>query len=55
MEAIPTKKANSQVVSEFLVEYIFGIFEVPQKILIDNQPIFHLIKSDFSTTNMAYH
>lgn len=40
MEAIPTKKANSQVVCDFLMEYIFVRFRVPQKIVLDNTTYF---------------
>ena len=40
VEAIPTKKANSQVVCEFLFEHIFVRFGVPQKIVLDNATYF---------------
>lgn len=40
VEDIPTKRANSQVVCEFLMEYIFVKFGFPQKIVIDNATYF---------------
>ena len=36
MEAIPTKKSNSQVVCEFLMEYICLRFGVPKNIVANN-------------------
>lgn len=36
VEAIPMKKENSEVVCDFLMNFIFVKFEVPQKIVIDN-------------------
>ena len=41
VEAIPTKKANSQVVCDFLMEYLFTRFGVPQKIVSDNATYFY--------------
>ena len=40
VEAIPTKKANSQVVCDFLMDHIFVRFGVPQKIVSDNATYF---------------
>lgn len=40
VEEIPTKKANSQVVCDFLMEFIFVRFRVPQKIVEDNATYF---------------
>lgn len=40
VEAIPTKKANSEVVYNFLKDYILVCFRVPQKIVADNTSYF---------------
>ena len=40
VEAIPTKHANSQVVCDFLLEYIFFQFGVPQKTVANNATYF---------------
>lgn len=46
VESTPTKIANSQVVCEFLMEYIFVRFGVPQKIVLDNTT--HFSSKDIS-------
>lgn len=40
VEAFPTKKVNSQLVCEFLLNYIFVRFGVPIKIVADNATYF---------------
>ena len=39
VEAIPTKKANDQVVMKFLEENIFNRFRCPVKIMTDNAQV----------------
>ena len=47
LESIPTKKANSLMVCEFLFEYIFVRLGVPQKIVTDNATYFSFEEISF--------
>lgn len=44
MEAIPTKKADDNVIIKFLEEYILSHFGCPKKIVIDNSQAFRSVK-----------
>lgn len=44
MEAIPTRKANDQVVMKFLEENIFSRFGCPIKIVTDNAQVFNSVR-----------